>query len=103
MSEFIHAALIVCTGGFVAIASCIGTLYLDFLIHITLEEQKMIYGDNCKYAEISQGDMVPYGSTSVRLPDTFECMHPDAEEFFENDCVGCPFYDEVEMPEPDYD
>lgn len=35
---------------------------------------------SCKHCLTTEGDFVPYGSTFVQLPNSYECTHEEAEE-----------------------
>jgi hypothetical protein len=57
----------------------------------------------CKFACITGGDSVPYGSGYARLPEYFEeCDAPEVislnvteyEEFIEKDHSDCPYFKE---------
>ena len=50
---------------------------------------------NCKYAIVSGGDRVPYGSSGAYLPETIECDNPalSEDEFGSISCSdNCPYH-----------
>lgn len=55
----------------------------------------------CLHAYVEPGDWVPYGSTTVQLPDWVECgnMNLTDEQLEEIEyltCDDCPYYEEGE-------